>query len=267
MRIGLIGFGTIGKAVATALGTKHTGVEVSTILVQDKNKLRADVDGGMLQKITVDPDQFFSEDIQVVVEAAGHGALKQYAERALRSGRDVLAVSVGVFADESFLTSIRATSNETGRKLLVPSGALGGLDAISSAAVGEIYEVVLEVRKPVAAWIGTPADFLALRATDEAICFYEGKARDAVAAFPQNVNVLAALSLAGIGFDRTAVRMFIDPGAKHNTFDLSARGEFGEMTLKLKNIPYPENPKTGRLVVMSLLKAIKRLTDPIIVGF
>jgi len=267
MRIGLIGFGTIGKAVATALSKKHTGVEVSTILVHDPNRSRVDNAFGMLQKITADPDLFFSKDIQIVVEAAGHAALKQYAERALRSGRDVLAVSVGAFADESFLTSVRAISKETGRKLLVPSGALGGLDAISSAAVGEINEVVLEVRKPVAAWIGTPAESMALRATGEAICFYEGKARDAVVAFPQNVNVLAALSLAGIGFDRTAVRMFIDPGAKHNSFDLSARGEFGEMSLKLKNIPYPENPKTGRLVVMSLIKAIRRLTDPIIVGF
>jgi len=125
----------------------------------------------------------------------------------------------------------------------------------------------LEVRKPVAAWIGTPAETVALRATDQPVCFYAGKAREAVVAFPQNVNVLAALSLAGIGFDRTAVKMFVDPSATHNSFHLSSRGEFGEVELTLKNIPNPENPKTGRLVVMSLIKAIKRLTDPIIVGF
>jgi aspartate dehydrogenase len=179
----------------------------------------------------------------------------------------MLAISVGAFADESLLSSIRLAAKESNRKLLVPSGALGGLDAISAAAVGALEEVALVVRKPPAAWIGTPAEGVALRAAGELICFYEGPARDAVTAFPQNVNVLAALSLAGIGFDRTIVKMCVDPTVKQNTFELFARGEFGEIRLELRNNPYPENPKTGHLVVMSLIKAIHRLEDSIIVGF
>ncbi|MFN2532806.1 MAG: aspartate dehydrogenase [Pyrinomonadaceae bacterium] len=266
MRIGLIGFGTIAKAVAKAVDNGQAGdVEISRILVRDTGKIA--VEDGMRQRLTNDPARFFSDEIEVVVEAAGHGALKQYAEYSLRSGRDLLAVSVGAFADEAFLALIRCAAKQTKQRLLIPSGALGGLDVVSAAAVGSINEVVLEVRKPVAAWIGTPAESVALQANDEAICFYEGKARDAVSAFPQNVNVLAALSLAGIGFDRTCVRMFVDPSAKHNTFQLSSYGEFGEVKLTLKNIPNPDNPKTGRLVIMSLIKAIARLTQPIIVGF
>jgi len=268
MRIGLIGFGTIGKAVAGAVkGGRAGDAEIVTVLVRDVSKINS-TDAGLLHgKITTDADEFFSADTQVVVEAAGHSALKQYAERALRSGRDMLAVSVGAFADEFLLSSIRRAAEESNRKLLVPSGALGALDAISAGAVGAIDEVALVVRKPPAAWIGTPAGDVASRAADEPICFYEGTARDAVRAFPQNVNVLAALSLAGIGFDRTSVKMYVDPTVKHNTFELLSRGEFGELRMELKNNPYPENPKTGRLVVMSLIKAIHRLEDSIIVGF
>jgi aspartate dehydrogenase len=266
MRIGLIGFGAIGKAVAKAVENGQAGdVEVSQILVREERGI--DVDGGIRQKFTTDPARFFADDIELVVEAAGHAALRQYAEYSLRSGRDLLAVSVGAFADEAFLALIRCAAKQTRQRLLIPSGALGGLDVISAAAVGLINEVVLEVRKPVAAWIGTPAENVALATNDEPLCFYEGKARAAVKAFPQNVNVLAALSLAGIGFDRTAVKMFVDPAAKHNTFHLSSCGEFGEVRLTLKNIPNPDNPKTGRLVAMSVVKAIGRLTQPIIVGF
>jgi len=266
MRIGLIGFGTIGSAVAKAVENGHAGdVEISRILVRKDRG--SDVDGRIRRKLTTDPARFFSDDMELVVEAAGHEALKQYAEYCLRSGRDLLAVSVGAFADEAFLALIRCAAKQRGQRLFLPSGALGGLDVISAAATGTIDEVVLEVRKPVAAWMGTPAESVALRTNDEPICFYEGKARAAVRAFPQNVNVLAALSLAGIGFERTAVKMFVDPSAQHNTFHLSSCGEFGEVRLTLKNIPNPDNPKTGRLVVMSVVKAIGRLTQPIIVGF
>jgi len=244
MRIGLIGFGTIGKAVAKAVDNKQAGnVEISRILVRDTSKINLVIEERTREKVTADAAQFFSDDMEVVVEAAGHAALKQYGERALRSGRDLIAVSVGAFADEAFLALIRSAAKETRQRLLVPSGALGGLDAISSAAVGSLDEVVLEVRKPVAAWIGTPAESVALQATNEPICFYEGKARDAVTSFPQNVNVLAALSLAGIGFDKTVVKMFVDPSATHNSFFLSSHGEFGEVQLTLRNTPNPEIPR------------------------
>jgi aspartate dehydrogenase len=268
IRLGLIGFGTIGTAVARAVQEGHAGdAGIVIVLVRDTNKIeRARVD--LLQgTITADPEQFFSADTEVVVEAAGHAALAQYAERTLRGGRDMLAVSVGALADDELFSSIRRAAEESKRKLLIPSGALSGLDGISAGAVGAIDEVTLVVRKPPAAWKGTPAEAVASRATDVPILFYEGMAREATKAFPLNVNVLAALSLAGIGFDRTNVKMYVDPTVKHNTFELVSRGEFGELRLELKNRPYPANPKTGHLVVMSLIKAIRRLQERIIVGF
>jgi aspartate dehydrogenase len=268
MKIGLIGFGTIGRAVARAIRDGRAGgAELVTVLVRDVNKISADEAEQLSGKITADADTFFAAGMQVVVEAAGHGALKQYAERALRSGRDVLAVSVGALADDDLLASLKHAARESSRRLLIPSGALGALDAVSAGAVGAIDEIVLVTRKPPAAWKGTPAEGAAARATDEPICLYEGQAREAVKLFPQNVNVAAALSLAGVGLDRTRIRMYADPTVKLNTFELLVSGDFGELSLRLGNKPYPENPKTGHLVVMSLIKSIRRLQEPVIVGF
>jgi aspartate dehydrogenase len=268
MRIGLIGFGTIGRAVARAIDERRAGAaELAAVLVRDLDKARATgiTERGVM--ITADPDEFFAAEMDVVVEAAGHAGLKQYGVRALHGGLDVLAVSVGAFADDDFSSSIRRAAEENGRRLLVPSGALGALDAVAAAAVGALDRVVLVARKPPAAWKGTPAEDVALQAVTEPVCFYEGRAREAAKLFPQNVNVVAALSLAGVGFDRTVIKMYSDPSVKHNTFELHATGEFGELKLDLKNKPYPENPKTGHLVVMSVIRSIRRLQESVIVGW
>ena len=267
LSIGLIGFGTIGKAVAKAVKEGRAGdARIVSVLVRDPKKTDSSA-ASSYQEITGDPERFFSADMEVVVEAAGHAALKQYAERTLHSGRDMLAVSVGALADDSLLARIRSAAEQSNRKLLIPSGALGALDAVSAGAVGAVDEVTLVVRKPPAAWKGTPAEEVASRNLDVPFCFYEGKAREATIAYPQNVNVLAALSLAGVGFDATTVKMYVDPTVQHNTFELISRGEFGQLKLELKNRPYPDNPKTGHLVVLSLTKAIRRLQERIVVGF
>jgi aspartate dehydrogenase len=268
MRIGLIGYGTIGRAVAGAVREGKAGDAKLVAVLRRDPEQAAESDENWL--ITADPSVFFAAEMDLVVEAAGHEALRQYAERALLSRCDLLAVSVGALADDGLLDNVTAAARKTGHRLLVPSGALGGLDVISSAAVGRMDEVSITVRKPPAAWKGTAAEDLARQAEAERerpLCLYEGPAREAIRLFPKNVNVLAALSLAGIGFEQTAVKMYADTAVKHNTFDLSARGEFGEVRLELKNMPYTENPKTGRLVVMSVIKSIKRLQENIIVGF
>ncbi|HET9531242.1 MAG TPA: transcriptional regulator, partial [Blastocatellia bacterium] len=174
----MIGFGTIGRAVARAVVEGRAGsADIAAVLVRDVEKARAAeiIKPGV--KLTADPDQFFAAGMDVVVEAAGHAGLKRYGERALRGGLDVVAVSVGAFADDEFLSSMKRAAEESRRRLLVPSGALGALDAVSAAAVGEIEEVVLVARKPPAAWKGTPAEEAASKAVSEPVCFYEGRAR------------------------------------------------------------------------------------------
>lgn len=173
MRIGMIGFGTIGRAVARALSERRAGnAGLAAVLVRDVEKARATgiTKPGMMT--TADPDEFFTSEIDVVVEVAGHVGLKLYAARALLSGLDVLAVSVGAFADDDFHSSVRQAAEENRRRLLVPSGALGGLDAISAASVGALDQVVLVARKPPGAWKGTPAEDAASQAVTEPICSY-----------------------------------------------------------------------------------------------
>lgn len=268
MRIGLVGLGTIGKQVAYAIRDGRAGsAELIAILEADASKVSDARDEQLAGIITANADEFFAADTEVIVEAAGHAALKLCAERALRSGRDLLAVSAGAFADREFLSSVKRAAEECKRRVAIPSGSLAALDAISSGAIGEIDEVTLVARKPPAAFKGTIAEEVALQVVDKPVCLYDGFAREAAELFPQNVNVVASLSLAGVGFDRTTIKMYADPTITHNTFELYARGDFGEVKVELKNIPYPENPKTGHLVVMSLIKAIRRLEERFIVGF
>lgn len=268
MRLGLIGYGTIGRAVARAICSGRAGgVELAAVLVRDPGKIPADDVDLPPCPFTADPDEFMATGMDVVVEVAGHAALRLHGERVLRSGRDLMTVSVGALADESFLATMRRAADEGRSRLLIPSGALAALDAVSSAAVGEIDEITLLVRKPPVAWKGTPAEDAASRATDEMVCVYEGAVREAAGLFPQNVNVASALSLAGVGFDRTKIRICADPTIDRNTFELIVSGDFGELRMELKNRPYPENPKTGYLVVMSVIKAIRRLQERIIVGY
>ena len=263
LQVGIIGLGAIGRPLAEAIAAGEAGpVAVSAALVRDPVR-HAPLPGGTL--ITADRAGFLAQPMSLVVEAGGHSAVRECGEAALASGRDLMVVSVGAFADEALLARLRAAASMAGRQILVPSGAIAGLDTISAAAVGGLAEVSITTRKPPAAWRGTPGEGAALAAT-EPVLLYEGPARAGVALFPQNVNVAAALALAGVGLDTTAMRIYADPTVSLNTHEVLARGAFGELRLLLQNVPSVENPKTGRIVAMSVLKAIRNRLAPLVVG-
>jgi aspartate dehydrogenase len=147
----------------------------------------------------------------------------------------------------------------------VVSGAIAGLDAISSAAVGELSEVTHSIRKPPRAFL-LPEEAAEVERSGQPRELFVGTAREAAPRFPENVNVAAAVSLAGIGLDRTLVRVVADPTVSRNTHDVVAKGYFGEVRILIQGIPSDVNPKTGRLTALSVVKAIRQLTDPVIVG-
>jgi aspartate dehydrogenase len=150
---------------------------------------------------------------------------------------------------------------------MVPSGAIGGLDAISAGAVGGLDEVTIRTRKPPAAWKGTAAETqVDLDRVTEPVLLYSGTAREAAKLYPQNVNVQAALALAGVGMDATRSEVYADPGVRYNTHEIVARGAFGEIRVSIGNVPSEASPKTGRIVAMSMVKAIRNLTAPFVVG-
>ncbi len=263
LRVGLIGLGTIGRPLADAIAAGQAGaVCVPAALVRDPRQHAPLASGGL---VTANVAAFLRQPLDVVVEVAGHAAVRQHGEAALAAGADLMVVSVGAFADDALLARLRATAEAAGRQILVPSGAIAGLDAIGAAALGGLDEVVITTRKPPDAWRGTPAEAQALAAS-QPVLLYDGPAREGVLRFPQNVNVAAALALAGVGLDATTMRVYADPTVTHNTHEVHARGAFGEIALVLRNVPSPTNPKTGRIVAMSVLKAVRDRVAPLVVG-
>ncbi len=267
VRIGLIGLGAIGGGILRAVQDGTAGnTTISAVLVRDPYK-HLSATASSLFAVTADPGRFFASEIDLVVEAAGHEAVRRYAVRSLVSGRDFLTISAGAFADDQLLAQVREAALSSGKRVLIPSGAIGGLDAIASAALGGLDEVTITTRKHPRAWKGTPAEQVVdLDRVTEPVCLYSGPAREAARLYPQNVNVQAALALAGIGMDRTQSRVFADPGVENNTHEIVARGHFGDIRVNIANVPSDANPKTGRLAILSMLKSIRSLTAPIVVG-
>jgi len=177
-------------------------------------------------------------------------------------GVDIMIMSVGALVDDDYRKNVYDTARTTGARILVPSGAVCGTDGLSSAAAGRIDEVELITTKNPHSIVDVP--YLIEKGIDvnkirTPTVIYEGPAREAVKLFPKNVNVAAAVSIMGIGFDRTKVKIILDPKTKANSHELIVRGEFGEIISKTSNVPSPSNPSTSYLAALSAIAALKRI--------
>ncbi len=221
LRVGFIGYGTIACRVEAGIRAGNAGHScVAAALVRQE---RADAPNDIL--VTADPERFLSQPLDVVIEAAGQESIHQHGEAVLRSGMDFLVLSVGALADDDLFSRLQRAAEDSNAHLL-------------------------------ALQTGTDRDAALAGARVERVLLYEGSAREAVRLFPANVNVAAALSLAGVGFDRTQVRVYADPSVTRNTHEVHARGWFGELSFTIQNVP-TENPKTGRITALSVLKILR----------
>jgi aspartate dehydrogenase len=271
MRLALVGTGAIGGHLLNAIARGDAGpFEVVAIAdVPDRREHIAKLASELSCTWHTDPLDVLSATPDIVVEAAAPGVVREYAARWLDAGADVLTMSVGALADPSLLRDLAATAARTGRHVLVPSGAIGGLDAVRAARVGGLDRVELRTTKPPRALKGAP--YLVAAGTDldaltEPTVVFDGHATEAVVGFPANLNVVAALSLAGIGPDRTRVVLVADPTGERNIHEITASGEFGELYVRLDNRPTPGNPKTSYLAPLSALALLRQLGEPIRVG-
>jgi aspartate dehydrogenase len=264
LRIGLIGFGAIGRTLAGALRA-HPDLTVVGIL--DRLPLPevaaaavpagAAVVGAIGDLLGLEPD--------VVVECAGHGALREHGAAVLSGGTDLVVASVGALADAALEQTLRQAARRGGR-ILVPSGAIGGLDALGSARAAGIESVQYVGRKAPKAWRGTAAEtMIDLEKVEEPTIFFESDARTTALKFPQNANVVAAVALAGIGFERTEVRLMVDPTEPCNQHSVTATGPFGRISTAIVARTLPENPKTSMLAPYSLIRTLRNLADPLVV--
>jgi aspartate dehydrogenase len=197
-----------------------------------------------------------------VVEAASHEAVREHLVPLLDAGVGVVVLSAGALADDALRQAAERASGRSGALFYVPSGGIGGLDALRTACLAGVEEVSIQVAKPPAAWTGIAyVERLGINLgglTQPAILF-DGPAREGVPHFPQNVNIAAVLALAGIGMDRTRLKVVADPGLTLNTHTIRVAGRSGRFTVVLENVPSPENPKTSWLACYSALAALRTL--------
>jgi aspartate dehydrogenase len=257
LAVGIVGMGVIGRAIARAIEAGLPGVRLAGVTVRDPARA-APYPACDLAELVTRSD--------LVVEAATQAALRELGPPVLEAGRDLMVLSVGALVD--VLEDWARLAAARGCRILVPSGAIVGLDGVKGACQGRIDRITMETRKPPRGLAGAPyvtergLDLDAIRA--ETLIF-EGPAREAVRAFPANVNVVAALSLAGVGPDRTRIRIFAVPGLTRNQHRITVEGEFGRLAIEVENVP-SENPRTGRLSYLSAIAMLRELRATVRVG-
>ncbi|MEM3729050.1 MAG: aspartate dehydrogenase [Candidatus Bathyarchaeia archaeon] len=268
--VGLIGCGAIGTMLAQAIDRGQAG-DTCLVMVFDRNFGRAK---NLAQKLKNKPkvvknfeELLECEGVRLVIEAASQEAVKAYAVEALKAGKDLMIMSVGALVDSDLLSEISRVAKESERRVYIPSGAIAGLDCVKASTMGKIESVTLTTRKPIEGLVDNP---YFMRKTggrvEKPTLIYEGSALEACKLFPANVNVAATLSLAGIGAEKTVVRVVADPTINRNIHEIEVRGEFGELRVHVENVPSAENPKTSFLAALSAIATLKRLTEPLIVG-
>lgn len=264
MRLVLVGWGAIGAEVARLLATRNAPVDLVAVAIRDRGHDDRGHDRPY-RKIT-DPAELAALSPDLVVEAAGRAAVMPWGEAALRAGADFAPASTSVFAEEGNLDRLLALANAHQRQILIPPGALGGMDALSAAARIPLASVTHEVTKPAQAWRGTEAEILCdLAGLTAPHIFFEGPAREAAQRFPQNANVALTTALAGLGPDATLLRLIADPAATANRHRVVAEGDFGRMEITLDNLPLAHNPKSSALTALSLLRLIENRASPLVI--
>ncbi len=250
IRVGLLGCGNVGRIIAR----DHVGVEVTAL--HDRIPERAEEAAGLCRgEVYRDFASFVRSEMDIVVEAASVGAVRDHAEEILSNGKDLVVLSVGALADKSFLDRITALARAKGRRIHVPSGAILGLDNLKVGRIAPMKRLLLRTTKS--------PESLNIRA-DRRMMIFSGKANDCIREFPKNINVAVALGLAA-GRDAD-VEIWIDPDVKRNIHEIVAEGDFGEIFIRVSNVPSPENPATSYLAALSILTLLRNLNEPLVVG-
>jgi aspartate dehydrogenase len=269
LRVAIAGFGAIGRVVAEQLdGKLQGGIEgLALAAVAARDIARAErAMAGFARPVPVLPVARLGEDADIVIECAPAALLRDIAEPALAAGRTLVVLSSGALLDNFDLVEL---ARRQGGRILVPTGALLGLDAVQAAAEGVISRVHMITRKPPTGLDGAPhlaRHGIAVAGIDRPLRVFSGTAREAARGFPANVNVAAALALAGIGPDRTTIEIWADPGVTRNIHSIEVEADSARFTLHIENVPSLANPKTGMLTALSVIALLRKLASPLAIG-
>lgn len=265
LKVGIGGLGAIGAKLAARLDQGVEGLALTAVAARNQDAGRPE-----LAELKSRPEIVGLGELatlaDVVVECTPAGVFDDIAVPAVDAGRILVPASVGALLDRPHLIE---KARETGARIVVPTGALLGLDAVRAAAEGNIQSVQMVTRKPPGGLKGAPffdGKDIDLDGLTEPLKLYTGPAREAVKNFPANVNVAAALSLSGIGPDKTQIEIWADPTVTRNTHRIVVEADSARFEMTIENVPSAENPATGRITALSVLATLRGLRAPLKVG-
>jgi aspartate dehydrogenase len=265
MKVGVAGLGTIGLPVAKALACGIPGLELAAVCSG-----RAGVAARKLAEAKIDVPVVTIDELvsrtQIVVECVPAASFRAIAEPTLGAGLTLVTVSGAAMLEAEDLVEL---ARANGARIILVTGALLGLDAVRAAAEGEIRSVRIVSRKPPSSLNGAP--YLKEKGIDVSRLngptkIFDGSARDGARGFPANVNVAAALSLAGLGPDKTRLEIWADPAVTRNVHTIDVDADSARFTMTIENVPSEGNPATGRITPLSVIAALRALTAPLKVG-
>lgn len=262
MKIGLIGRGTIGTFLIEQINQQRVFPHLEIVGVLDEREVASEPLEVFTKRYGINGyttlPSFLDAQLDLVVECANVEAVRAYAPAVIQQ-KDLFLISVGALADFTMKDQLEQLVREYNRTLYLPSGAIGGLDVLRSANVlGGLESVTLTTTKPAVA--------LSHRNLKGPKTVFEGAAYEAIESYPKNMNIAIVVSLAGIGVEKTKVKLIADPEVQKNTHQLEATGDFGHFSLRLENNPSPTNVKTSFLTSLSILASLGDLQENIVLG-
>jgi aspartate dehydrogenase len=262
LRLVFVGWGAIARRVADLLTARKNNIVLAGIVTRRAPALDRELPDGA--RWLPSPEALHGLTPDLVVEAAGRAAVEPWGLSSLRCAPGFVVSSTSAFSDDAVLQRLVDQAERYGSQILIPPGALGGLDALAAASRLPLESVTHRIIKPARAWKGTPAeDLVDLDALTSAHAFFRGSAREAAGRFPANANVAAISALAGIGFERTSVELVANPATAENCHHLVARGDFGTLMVMIENRPLATNPKSSELTALSLVRLIEGRIRPV----
>ena len=266
LTLAIAGLGAIGLKVARTVDAGGIpGLKLVAVSAREPENARRNLEGFRTPPPIVGLAELAAH-ADVVVECLPSALFAQVAGPAVEAGRIFMPLSVGALLDHMHLVE---RARATGARIIVPTGALAGLDAMRAVAEGTIESVTITTRKPPAGLAGAPmlaAKGLSVENLTAPLLVFEGSAREAIRGFPANINVAVALALAGLGPDRTRVAIWADPGVVRNTHTIVVVSDTSNFSMTIAGLPSEETPATGRIVPLSVIAALRRLTAPLVVG-
>ena len=265
LKVGIGGLGTVGLPVARWLACSAEGLVLAAVSAGNRQRAEQRVNDFRTPVPVVELDEL-ADLCDVIVECAPPGNFLDIAEAALGAGRILMPLSVTSLVKHMDLIDL---ARQTGGRIIVPTGAILGLDAVRAAALGNVRTISMITRKPPAGLKKAPfviEQDLDLDGLKEAVLLFEGPVAEAAAKFPANVNVAVALSLAGIGPDKTQYQIWADPGVQRNTHVIKVDADTASFEMTIRVVPTKENPATGEIVCLSVMEALRGLVAPFKVG-